>query len=112
MPITVTNVTATSAVGGLKMYLGKMTGVWAGDVAGKASVTVPLGEVCFVYIPPVSGYQFQVDVSSLTSNFAVMGGGASNAVLSSITYSVDLSSFNCVFNSTATVGVPFIAFGY
>jgi hypothetical protein len=112
MAITATNPTATAAISGMKVYIGKLTGIWAGDVAGAASVTIPLPNAYFAFIPPASGYQFQLNLASQTSNFAVMGGGASNAVLSSITYSVDLSSFNCVFNGIATVGIPFIAFGY
>jgi hypothetical protein len=124
MAITVTAVTATAASIGLKFFVGKLTGIWVGDTAGKASAsllanfnsnpsTTNFGAY-LAYIPPVSGYIFTMDVSSLTSNCAVYGAAASNVgtTLASITYSVDLSSFNCVFNGVATVGVPFFAIGY
>lgn len=113
--------TATAGTFGMKYFIGKLTGTWIGDVGGKASLTIAAAfaghtsvtyGAYFVYIPPLSGYMFQWDISSITSNFSVLGGGASNAVLSSITYSVEFTSFNCVFNGIATAGIPFIAFGY
>jgi hypothetical protein len=124
MAFAVTAPTATAAALGMKFFVGKLTGTWLGDVAGKASATLLANfnsnpsttnfGAYFVYIPPVSGYMFTWDVSTLTANFAVYGAAASNVgtTLASITYSVELTSFNCVFNGIATAGVPFFAIGY
>jgi hypothetical protein len=123
MAVTVTAPTATAALAGLKYFVGKLTGTWPGDTAGRASVSILSAfsgnasasfGAYFVIIPPASGIVFQWDVGSITSNFACFGAAASNVgtTLASITYSIDFSSFNCVFNGIATVGLPFIAFGY
>jgi hypothetical protein len=124
MAFAVVGPTATAATIGMKFFIGRLTGTWLGDVAGKGTVTLLANfqgnpsttnfGAYFAYIPPTSGYIFQLDVSTLTSNFAVYGAAASNVgtTLASITYSVEMTSFNMVFNGIATAGVPIFCVAY
>jgi hypothetical protein len=109
MALTVTTPTATVAVSGLKFFLGKLTGTYGG---AWTTMTVPMSGTYFVHIPPVSNYVFAYNVATTVFAMIVGGASASNSVLATSPTSVDLSSFNCVFNNEATVGVPFVAFGY
>ncbi len=95
---------------GMNFGIGRFTGTYGGIYT--TTTIVGMNNLAFVYIPPVSNYMFQYSISSTAFAMVVQGAAASNSVLASYDVSVDLSSFSCMFNGEATVGVPFCAIGF
>lgn len=99
---------------GGKIAFGRFTGTYGG---AWTTTTVPgMTMPAFVYIQPASNCMFTYAAS--TTQFAIfIPGSLTSTLVAGVNWvtcseSVDLSSFTCIFNGVATVGVPFLALGF
>lgn len=97
---------------GMCFSFGRITGSWVGALE---SFTIGgMNAPIFVFVPPVSNYQFQYN--PLDGHFAVICQQSTTATgqrkFASYSTSIDLSCFTMYFNGESTVGIGYLAIGY